>query len=66
MKIGFCCACICTHSHFKTKVTEAEGFQTVSYLFFLVEVSGLPVISAGFPVTADNMAYNVLVEHNNL
>ena len=65
MNIGFRCTCICTHSHFK-KSYWGKGFKTVSYLFFLVEVSGLPVILAGFPVTADNMAYNVLVEHNNL
>ena len=38
----------------------------MSYLFFLVEVAGLPVVSAGYPVTADNISYNVLVEYNNL
>ena len=43
-----------------------KGKETVSYLFVLVEVAGRPVILAGFPVTAYNIAYNVLVEHNNL
>lgn len=41
-------------------------FAVVNYLFVLVEVVGLPVILAGCPVAADNIAYDVLVEHNNL
>ena len=38
----------------------------MSYLFFLVEVAGLPVVSASCPAIADNIAYYVLVEYNNL
>lgn len=41
-------------------------FAVLKFLFFLVEVAGLPVILVAHPVTSDNIVYNVLVQCNNL
>lgn len=41
-------------------------FAVLNFLFFLVEFAGLPVILAAHPVASDNIAYNVLVQCNNL
>jgi len=50
----------------KTFKLQEKEFELLSYLFFLVEVAGLPVVLAAYPAIADNIAYNVLVEYNSL
>jgi len=51
---------------FKDIKLQGKEFESLSYLFFLVGVAGLPVVSAAYPAIADNIAYNVLVEYNSL